>query len=163
MSSPQPYMPWTNGQYMLRYSATEKTMRSAALSRPKLQSSPVDLQSCKSDWTMAEPASKCWKSPTCSETLKDAPTSLVALEDLHVEADASASMARECHSEERVMSPPRYVGELPQLGDCCDCAPKWRCDPHDACFIHDSCFCDGSGSWPPVKPVCSYWRCYSLD
>jgi len=51
-----------------------------------------------------------------------------------------------------LMSLPRYVGELPQLGDHCDCVPEWHCNPHDACFIHDSCFCDGSGSWPPIKP-----------
>jgi len=44
--------------------------------------------------------------------------------------------------EAGVVLPPRYAGELPQLGDHCDCAPEWRCDPHDACFIHDSCFCD---------------------
>jgi hypothetical protein len=138
-------------------------MRSTALSRLKSQSSPPDLQSCKSDWTMVEPASKCRKSPTCSKTLKGAPTSPVAPEDPHVEANVSASMAQECHSKERVMSLPRYVGELPQLGNRCDCAPKWRCDPHDACFIHDSCFCEGSGSWPPVKPVHSYWHRYSLD
>jgi hypothetical protein len=62
-----------------------------------------------------------------------------------------------------VVLPPGHAGELPQLGDCCDCAPEWRCDPHDACFIHDSCFCDGSGSWPPVKPVRSYWCRFSSD
>jgi len=61
------------------------------------------------------------------------------------------------------MLPPGHAGELPQLGDRCDCAPEWHCDPHDACFIHDSCFCDGSGSWPPVKPVHSYWRHFSSD
>ena len=163
MSSPQPHMPWTNGRYMLRYSATKKTMRSAMLSRPKSQGSPVDLQSCKSDWTTAEPTSKCRKSPACSETSKDVPTSPVASEDPHVEADVSASMARECHSEERVMLPPGHVGELPQLGDRCDCAPEWCCDPHDTCFIHDLCFCAGSGSWPPVKPICSYWCRFSSD
>jgi hypothetical protein len=54
------------------------------------------------------------------------------------------------------ISPPRYVGELPQLDDHCDCAPKWHCDPHNACFIHDLCFCKGSSSWPPVKPIRSY-------
>ena len=59
--------------------------------------------------------------------------------------------------------PPGYAGELPQLGDRCDCAPEWRCDPHDACFIHDSCFCDSSGSWPPVKPVHSRWHHFSSD
>jgi hypothetical protein len=53
-----------------------------------------------------------------------------------------------------MLLPPGYAGELPQLGDRCDCMPEWRCDPHDACFIHDLCFCDSSGSWPPVKPVC---------
>jgi hypothetical protein len=62
-----------------------------------------------------------------------------------------------------ILSPPRYAGELPQLGDRCDCAPEWRCDPHDACFIHDSCFCDSSSSWPPVKPVHSYWYRFSHD
>jgi hypothetical protein len=155
--------PWTNGQYTLRYSTTEKTMRSAALSRPRSQSSPGDLRSCKSDWTMAGPASKHQKSPTCFETSKDVPTSPAALEGLHTEANVSASMAQECHSEKRVMLPPRHAGELPQLGDRCDCVPEWRCDPHDACFIHDSCFCDGSGSWPPVKPIRSYWHCFSSD
>jgi hypothetical protein len=162
-SSHRHHTPWTNGQYTLRYSVTEKTMRSAALSRPRSQSSPVDLPSCKSDWAMAEPALKRQKSPTCFETSKDTPTSLVALEDLHIKANVSASMARECHSKERVMLPPGHAGELPQLGDRCDCAPKWRCNPHDACFIHDSCLCDGSGSWPPVKPVCSYWRRFSSN
>jgi hypothetical protein len=112
---------------------------------------------------MARPTSKCRKSPACFETSKDVLTSLAALEDPHVEADVSASMAPECHSEERVMLPPGYAGELPQLGDRCDCAPEWRCDPHNACFIHDSCFCDGSGSWPPVKPVRSYWHRFSSD
>jgi hypothetical protein len=148
---------------MLRYSTTEKTMRSATLSRPRSQSLPLDSPSCKSNRTMAEHASKCQKSPACFETLKDALTSLVVLEDLHIEADISTSMAQECHSKERVMSPPGHVGELPQLGDHCDCAPEWRCDPHDACFIHDSCFCASSGSWPPIKPVRSYWRRFSSD
>jgi hypothetical protein len=112
---------------------------------------------------MAEPASKRQKSPACFETSKDAPTSLVALEGPHVEADVSTSMARERHSEGKVMLPPGHAGELPQLGDHCDCVPEWCCDPHDACFIHNSCFCDGSGSWPPVKPVRSIWRCFSSD
>ena len=62
---------------------------------------------------MAEPTLKRWKSPTCSKTLKDMLTSPVASEDPHVEADASISMAWECQSEERVMLPPRYMGELP--------------------------------------------------
>jgi len=163
MSSRWHHMPWTNGQYKLRYSTTEKTMRSAMLSRPRLQSSPADSLSCKSDWTMAEPTSKHQKSPACFETSKDMPTPLAALEDPHIEADASISMARECHSEERVMLPPGHAGKWPQSGDRCDCAPKWHCDPHDACFIHDSCFCDGSGSWPPVKLVRSYWHHFSSD
>jgi len=163
MSSHQHRMPWTNGQYMLRYSATKKTMRSAALSRPRSQSLPADSQSCKNDWTMVGPASKHQKSPACFETLRDVPTSLVAFEDRHIEADVSTSMARECHSEEGVMLPPGHAGELPQLGDRCDCVPEWHCDPHDACFIHDLCFCDGSGSWPPVKPIRSYWRRFSSD
>jgi hypothetical protein len=162
-SPPRPHTPWTNGRYTLRYSATEKTMRSTTLLRLKSQSSPANLQSCKSDWTMAGLTLKRQKSPTCSKTLKDALTSLVASKDLHVEADTSISMAWECHSEERVMSLPRYAGELPQLGDRCDCVPKWCCDPHDACFIYDSCFCEGSGSWPPVKPIHSYWHHYSLN
>jgi hypothetical protein len=162
-SSRRHRMPWTNGQYMLRYSATEKTIRSAVLSRLRSQSLLLDSPSCKSDWTMAEPALKRQKSPACFETLKDVPTSLVAHEDLHVEAGVSALMARECHSKERVMLPPGHAGELPQLGDRCDCAPKWHCDPHDTCFIHDSCFCAGSGSWPPVKPVRSYWHRFSSD
>jgi len=113
--------------------------------------------------TTAEPTLKHPKSPVCSETSKGMLTSPTGPKDPHVEADVSASMARECHSEERVMLLPGHAGELPQLGDRCDCAPEWRCDPHDTCFIHDSCFCDGSGSWPPVKPIRSYLRHFSSD
>jgi hypothetical protein len=39
----------------------------------------------------------------------------------------------------------------------CGCDPLWFCSPHDACFIHELCLCDGSGKWPPVKPVQSSW------
>src|SRR6266853_4204421 len=35
--------------------------------------------------------------------------------------------------------------------------------PHDACFIHDSCFCEGSGSFPPVKPQRPSWAQFSYD
>src|SRR6266853_720946 len=35
--------------------------------------------------------------------------------------------------------------------------------PHDACFIHDSCFCEGSGSFPPVKPQRPSWAKFSYD
>jgi len=59
--------------------------------------------------------------------------------------------------------PPGHAGELPQLGGHCDCTPEWRCDPHNTCFIHDSCFCEGSGSWPPVKPIRSYWHRFFSD
>jgi hypothetical protein len=78
--SPWPRMPWTNGWYTLRYSATKKMIRSATLSRPKSQSSPVNLQSCRSDWTTAEPASKHQKSPACSETSKGTPRPMYLLQ-----------------------------------------------------------------------------------
>ena len=50
------------------------------------------------------------------------------------------------------LSLPGHADKLPASGGRCDCTFEWRCLPHDMCFIHDSCLCDGSGSYPPVKP-----------
>ncbi len=47
--------------------------------------------------------------------------------------------------------------------DHCTCNLEWRCVPHDACFIHDSCFCEGSGSFPPIKPPCPSWSDFSYN
>ena len=60
------------------------------------------------------------------------------------------------------LSPPGHADELPASGGRCDCAFEWRCLPHDMCFVHDSCLCDGSGSYPPVKPPHD-WARYSRD
>jgi hypothetical protein len=60
------------------------------------------------------------------------------------------------------LSPPGHADKLPALGRRCDCAFEWRCLPHDICFIHDSCLCDGSGSYPPVKPPRD-WSWYSCN
>ena len=43
------------------------------------------------------------------------------------------------------------------------CDLKWCCVPHDACFIHDSCFCEGSGSFPPIKPPHLSWSDFSYN
>jgi hypothetical protein len=55
--------------------------------------------------------------------------------------------------------PPRQAAKLPR----CGCSLEWFCDPHNICFIHKSCFCEGSGAFPPVKPICSYWCRFSQD
>ena len=52
-----------------------------------------------------------------------------------------------------MLLPPKQVAKL----SCCGCDPSWFCSPHDVCFIHESCLCNGSGKWPPVKPVQSSW------
>jgi len=59
--------------------------------------------------------------------------------------------------------PPQHAEELLYDPDRCSCGLEWRCVPHDACFIHDSCFCEGSGSFPPVKPQRPSWAQYSYD
>ncbi len=61
------------------------------------------------------------------------------------------------------MSPPQHADELLYDPDCCSCGLEWRCIPHDACFIHDSCLCEGSGSFPPIKPQRPSWAQYSYD
>ncbi len=53
--------------------------------------------------------------------------------------------------------PPQHAEELLNDPDRCSCNLEWRCIPYDACFIHDSCFCEGSGSFPPVKPQRPSW------
>ena len=62
-----------------------------------------------------------------------------------------------------LLSPPQHAEKLLYDGDHCMCGLKWRCIPHDACFIHDSCLCEGSGSFPPVKPTCLSWADFSYD
>ena len=64
--------------------------------------------------------------------------------------------------ERAVMSPPGHADKLLALGGRCDCTFEWHCLPHDMCFIHDSCLCDGSSSYPPVKPPRD-WAQYSCD
>ncbi len=59
--------------------------------------------------------------------------------------------------------PPQHVEELLYDPNCCSCSLEWRCIPHDVCFIHDSCFCEGSGSFPPVKPQHPSWAQFSYD
>jgi hypothetical protein len=59
-----------------------------------------------------------------------------------------------------MLSPPRHVDELLASDGRCNCAFEWHCLPHDMCFIHDSCLCDGSSSYPPVKPPHD-WAWYS--
>ena len=61
------------------------------------------------------------------------------------------------------MSPPQHVDKLLYDPDRCSCGLEWCCIPHDTCFIHDSCFCEGSGSFPPVKPTCPSWADFSYD
>ncbi len=50
------------------------------------------------------------------------------------------------------LSPPQHVEKLLYDEDRCTCDLEWQCIPHNACFIHNSCFCEGSGSFPSVKP-----------
>ncbi len=62
-----------------------------------------------------------------------------------------------------LLSPPQHAEELLYDPDRCSCSLEWRCVPHDACFIHDSCFCEGSGSFPPVKPQHPSWAQFLYD
>jgi hypothetical protein len=151
-SLPRPPMPWTNGQYMLKYSDIEKTTRNTAWSKLRSRSSLRMPTHYKNVLTTASITSKRRESLTYSATSKGTPTCPTVPAILHAAADASASMGTECHSEERVMSPPGHADKLPTSGSHCDCTFKWHCLPHDMCFIHDSYLCDGSGSYPPVKP-----------
>ena len=61
------------------------------------------------------------------------------------------------------MLPPRQADKLLFGEDCCKCDLEWHCVPHNACFIHDSCFCEGSGSFPPVKPPHPSWSQFSHE
>jgi len=61
------------------------------------------------------------------------------------------------------LSPPQHMEKLLYDEDRCICDLKWCCVPHDACFIHNSCFCEGSGSFPPVKPPCLSWSDFSYE
>src|SRR5216683_7883322 len=63
----------------------------------------------------------------------------------------------------QVVSPPQHADELLYNPDWCACGLEWHCIPHDACFIHDSCLCEGSGSFPPVKPQRPSWAQFSYD
>jgi len=83
--------------------------------------------------------------------------------NMHIEADAFASMAQKLHSKGEVMSPPKQAAKLPSLVGHCECGLEWHCKPHGACFIHDSCFCKGSSSFPPIKPPHSSWSQFSYD
>src|SRR6266851_287844 len=67
------------------------------------------------------------------------------------------------HAEAEIVSPPQHADELLYDPDCCSCGLEWRCIPHDVCFIYDSCFCEGSGSFPPVKPQHPSWAQFSYD
>src|SRR5216683_95541 len=64
---------------------------------------------------------------------------------------------------EVALSLPQHVEKLLYNEDRCTCDLKWHCVPHNACFIHDSCFCEGSGSFPPVKPLCPSWADFSYN
>ena len=73
------------------------------------------------------------------------------------------SCVRICGSCELVVLPPQHVEELLYNLDRCSCDLEWCCVPHNACFIHDSCFCEGSGSFPPVKPQRPSWAQFLYD
>ena len=151
-------MPWTNGQYMLKYSNIEKMTRNIVWSKLKLWSSPCMPTHYKNVLTTASITSKRQGFLTCSKTSKGVPMCPTPPKILCTVANTSASMGTECHAEERVMSLPRHADKLPASGGCCNCTFEWHCLPHDMCFIHDSCLCDGSGSYPPVKPPCDWLR-----
>src|SRR6266851_10481421 len=61
------------------------------------------------------------------------------------------------------MSLSRQAAKLPLLKNHCKCGLEWHYEPYNACFIHDSCFCEGSGSFPSVKPPCLSWSDFSYD
>jgi len=155
-------MLWTNGRYMLKCSTIEKMTRNTAWLKLKLRSSLCMPTHYKNVLTTASITSKQWGFPTYSETLKGAPTYPTVPAILHIAANTSTSMGTECHSEERAMSLPGHADKLLALGGCYDCAFEWCCLPHNICFIHDSCLCNGSSSFPPVKPPRD-WSWFSCE
>ncbi len=73
------------------------------------------------------------------------------------------SPSPEILSRGEVMSLPQHAEKLLYNGDCCMCDLEWCCIPHNTCFIHNSCFCEGSSSFPPVKPPHLSWSDFSYD
>ncbi len=53
--------------------------------------------------------------------------------------------------------PPKQVDKLLVSRDHCECNLEWFCVPYD------SCFCEGSSSFPPVRPPCPSWSQFSYD
>src|SRR6266851_6086099 len=58
---------------------------------------------------------------------------------------------------------PKQADKLLALEGRYKCDLKRCCVPHDTCFIHNSCFCEGSSSFPPVKPPHLSWSDFSYD
>ena len=119
----------------------------------KSASSQGIVLSYKRPSTTAEADLKPGGSPSCYATSRvklASPT----VKDTRVEDDVPTLPSPELLSRGEVMSPPQHVEKLLYNEDCCTCDLKWHCIPHNTCFIYDSCFCEGSSSFPPVKPPC---------
>jgi len=118
-------------------------------------------------WRMG-PSSITSTPSTCTATSKPidklvtarSPTSTPGLEQ---SAASGTTSLPTCSMPSPRLSPPQHADELLYDPDRCSCGLEWRCIPHDACFIHDSCLCEGSGSFPPVKPQRPSWAQYLYD
>ena len=120
------------------------------------------MPSSKRPSTTAGADSKPGGSPSYCTTLRVAPTSPVA-KGTHAGDAVPALTSLELLSRGEVMSLPQHAEKLLYDEDRCTCNLEWRCVPHDTCFIHDSCFCEGSGSFPPIKPPCPSWSDFSYN
>ncbi len=147
---------------MLKSSATADGNKSVDYSTPKSPSSLDTAPSSKKASTTVEDDSKQGESPSCCTTSRAAPT-FCTNQASHIVDAVSPKPSAELLSREGVMLLPQHAEELLYDPDRCSCDLEWRCVPHDACFIHDSCFCEGSGSFPPVKPQRPSWAQFSYD
>ena len=143
-------------------SATADGNKSAASSTLKSRSSLAAAPSSKRASTTVKGNLKQPGSPSYCTTLKATPTFPTA-KPSHVADTVPALALVELLPKGGVMLPPQHAEKLLYDPDHCSCDLEWRCVPHDACFIHDSCFCEGSGSFPPVKPQHPSWAQFSYN
>ena len=143
--------------------ATESGRKSGDKSMQKSASSQGIVLSYKRPSTTAEADLKPEGSPSCCITSRAAPTFPVAKDTTHIEDTTPTLTSPELLSRGEVMSPPQHAEKLLYDEDCCTCDLKWHCIPHNTCFIYDSCFCEGSSSFPPVKPPRLSWADFSYN
>ena len=161
MPSLKPFTSCLTGSPMLKLYAIESGKKSNNKLKQKSASSLDDPPSLPNPLTTVGADSRPVGSPSWCTTLKVVPASPMAKGKQRDKDVTPTSMSLELHSRGGVMSPPQHMEKLLYDEDRCTCDLEWHCVPHNACFIHDLCFCEGSGSFPPVKPPHPSWSNFS--